>query len=332
MPECPQVTKCTVQHIVGVATCVWVLGFAPAACQRWNNNIIIKCKIICKTNMQTNMQKNMWNNMLQYAEYEGILQNNPQNNNLQNLQKYFHLLSVMSIQVYNQVVSTWQHATWKYASQTTHLICTTGRNWFPKRFLRAICLGAKHNANRVAWNRSQLVAARPIEWQRGTQGHALSLLTLAIESVWRTEHPHDARMLAPAKARIGRGWDLVSRIGSHETRRMTAGNTGELSISESARAPAHLLCNRGGSLETRRTAARNTAWGAPRFCVTARALSGVLCKIQWCMSCGLGVDFKHSEHQQSGECIFCKLTAMHIKFWLTYFAYLLHILHILGQT
>ncbi len=31
-----------------------------------------------------------------------------------------------------------------------------GRNWFPKRFLRAICLGAKHDANRVAWSRSWL--------------------------------------------------------------------------------------------------------------------------------------------------------------------------------
>ncbi len=32
-------------------------------------------------------------------------------------------------------------------------VTMTGRNWFPKSILCAICLGAKHNANSIAWNR-----------------------------------------------------------------------------------------------------------------------------------------------------------------------------------
>ena len=42
------------------------------------------------------------------------------------------------------------------------------------------------------------------------------------------------QMLAPAKARIGRGWDLVSRIGNITTHRMAARKLGALSISARA--------------------------------------------------------------------------------------------------
>ncbi len=61
-----------------------------------------------------------------------------------------------------------------------------------------ICINEQNNS---LSHRS--VASRLIEWQRETQGHAPFLRTLAVRSV-----RSDARMLAPAKTRIGRGWDL----------------------------------------------------------------------------------------------------------------------------
>jgi hypothetical protein len=49
----------------------------------------------------------------------------------------------------------------------------------------------------------------------------------------------DVQMRAPAKTRIGRGWDLVSQICCSETHRTAARNTGALPVS----ALALMLCN-----------------------------------------------------------------------------------------
>ena len=92
-----------------------------------------------------------------------------------------------------------------------------------------ICINEQNNS---LSHRS--VASRLIEWQRETQGHAPFLRTLAMRSV-----RSDARMLAPAKTRIGRGWDFVSRISHSETHRTAARNTGALPVS----ALALTLCN-----------------------------------------------------------------------------------------
>ena len=92
-----------------------------------------------------------------------------------------------------------------------------------------ICINEQNNS---LSHRS--VASRLIEWQRETQGHAPFLRTLAMRSV-----RSDARKLAPAKTRIGRGWDFVSRISCSETHRTAARNTGALSVS----ARALTLCN-----------------------------------------------------------------------------------------
>jgi hypothetical protein len=52
----------------------------------------------------------------------------------------------------------------------------------------------------------------------------------------------DARMLAQAKPRIGRGWDLVSQIGCIKAHRMAAKKLGALSISVRALA-LHRICS-----------------------------------------------------------------------------------------
>ncbi len=91
------------------------------------------------------------------------------------------------------------------------------------------------------------VASRLIEWQRETQGHAPFLRTLAMRSV-----RSDVRMLAPAKTRIGRGWDFVSRISRSETHRTTARNTGALSVSARALTLSNVHVRRAA--RTRRSA------------------------------------------------------------------------------
>ena len=73
------------------------------------------------------------------------------------------------------------------------------------------------------------VAARPIEKQRETQGsppflRARSRYATCMSAGLRVRG--DARMLAPAKPHIRRGWDLVSRIGCSKTHRMAVISSG----------------------------------------------------------------------------------------------------------
>jgi hypothetical protein len=92
------------------------------------------------------------------------------------------------------------------------------------------------------------VAARPTKWQRETpasgdspfpRGHLLCTVHVLSEGVCSY-----ARMLAPAKARIRRDWDLVSLIGRIKTHGMTARKLGLISISARVLA-MHCACQEG---------------------------------------------------------------------------------------
>jgi hypothetical protein len=72
------------------------------------------------------------------------------------------------------------------------------------------------------------VVARPIEWQQEISGRSpfsrvCLLCTMHVLSAGRLLRCADAR---PAKARIRREWDLVSRIGRIKTHRMAARSLG----------------------------------------------------------------------------------------------------------
>ena len=95
----------------------------------------------------------------------------------------------------------------------------------------------KHASGEDGTSSHGSVAARPIEQQRETQGRppflrARSRYATCMSAGLRVRG--DARMLAPAKPHIRRGWDLVSRIGRIKTHRMAARKLGALSISARA--------------------------------------------------------------------------------------------------
>jgi hypothetical protein len=114
------------------------------------------------------------------------------------------------------------------------------------------------------------VAARPIEQQRETQGRppflrARSRYATCMSAGLRVRG--DARMLAPAKPHIRRGWDLVSRIGCSKSHQMAVRKLGALSISASALALHHTCSEcrasaamRGCSPRPKHASGENGTW------------------------------------------------------------------------